>query len=398
MTLDRIGIGIVGTGFLAETRARCYARVAGKARLAAVCSREPVKATDWAARHGIAEISKSYDDLLARDDVAMVDLCVPNHLHRPFTERAARAGKHVVCTKPLTAYVGQDLPEEISDEAIAKRPREEMLAVVTQDAQAMVDACDAAGVRLMYGENWVYAPGMRRAAAMTAASDGVILEMRGFESHMGSHSPYAKRWRHTGGGALLRLGAHPIGAMLHLKTAEGIRLQGRAIKPVAVTAEVADLTKNAALTASNTRIATGWHDVENWGSVIIHFEDGSRGLAWGSDNLLGGMESRLTILASNHHLEVNLSPHDLVRAYASTPGTFQGAYIMEKCDTDAGWTTPLPDEDWTSGHAAMCEDFVDALREGREALADGRLGLEVTRLVYAAYLSAERGARVTLEP
>ena len=78
--------------------------------------------------------------------------------------------------------------------------------------------------------------------------------MRGWESHSGSHSEYSMRWVHAGGGALLRLGAHPIGAMLYLKREEGMRRDGAPILPVAVSAEVADLTQNGALDDENCRV------------------------------------------------------------------------------------------------------------------------------------------------
>ena len=89
---------------------------------------------------------------------------------------------------------------------------------------------------------------------------GTIVDMRGGEIHKGSHSPYSRLWRHTGGGALLRLGAHPIGTMLWLKRPEGLRLRGQATKVVSVTAEVADLSRAA--NGAACEIATGWHDVE----------------------------------------------------------------------------------------------------------------------------------------
>ncbi|NJN96304.1 MAG: hypothetical protein HC875_20415 [Anaerolineales bacterium] len=69
---------------------------------------------------------------------------------------------------------------------------------------------------------------------------------------------------------------------------------------------------------------------------------------------------------------------------------------MEKTSTSAGWSTPLPDEDWSSGHLAMCQDFVAAVAENRPARADGQLGLEVIRVIYAAYLAAATGQRVEL--
>ena len=386
MTMTReqvVGVGIVGAGFLAETRARCYGRL-GSARLAAVTSRRKERAADYAERHGVPVVCDDLEAMLARDDVQMVDLCVPNLLHRPMAVAAAEAGKHVVCTKPLAAYLGQDLGD---DEDVGAVDRRRMLEVAVADAEAMVEAAAAAGVQLMYGENWIYAPSIVRAAGLLERSGGAVLEMHGWECHSGSHSEYSKVWRNTGGGALLRLAAHPIGAMLQIKAP---------CRPVSVTAEVADLSQVAEGAGADMRLATGWKDVENWGVATIAFDDGSRAVAHGSDNLLGGMQSKLRIRASNCYFDCNLTPHDLVRAYAPSEDVFGDAYIMEKIDGGSGWTTPLPDEDWSSGHADMCADFVAAVRDGRPALSDGELGRDVTRVVYGAYVSAAEGRRYDL--
>ncbi|MFH0945393.1 MAG: Gfo/Idh/MocA family oxidoreductase [Planctomycetota bacterium] len=391
----RAGIGIVGAGFLAETRARCYARAGGG--IVAVVDLVEEVAGRFASRHGISKVCGDLEEMLARDDVDAVDLCVPNFLHRPMAEQAARAGKHVICTKPLTAYVGQYLEEGSADSEISSVDRATMLAVATADARAMTDAARRGGVRLMYGENWIYSPSIVRARRLLAASRGPILEMRGWESHSGSHSPFAKLWRHSGGGALLRLASHPIGAMLHLKREEGLAKAGKPIRPVAVSAEVADLSAVERLDQGAAFVATGWKDVENWGCAVISFEDGSRGVAFGSDNMLGGMESRLEVLSADSHLKCNLSPNNLLQAYAPSDEVFGEQYIMEKTHTSAGWSTPMPDEDWTSGHQAMCEDFLSSLAEDRPPVSDGELGAEVVRVVYAAYLAASEGRRVALD-
>lgn len=394
----QVRIGMIGAGFLAETRARCYAQVHGcDARIVAVAARTQESAQAYAERHKVPHVYTDYRALLERDDVDVVDLCIPNHLHRPVTEAAAHAGKHVICTKPLTAYVGQDLPPSADDSAVSGQDRATMLAIATEDAQAMVEATDKAGVHLMYGENWIYAPSIQRAAGLIQRSQGAILEMRGGECHNGSHSPFSKIWRYTGGGALIRLGAHPVGAMLHLKRMEGVWRDGVPIRPVAVSAEVGDLTQVPAVAQSeHPWIVTGWQDVENWAALIITFADGSRGVVYASDAVLGGMESRLEIFLSNGQFKCNLSPHDLLQAYAPDASVLGDAYIMEKASTSAGWSTPLPNEDWSSGHLAMCQEFVTAVAEGRPAQADGHLGLDVTRVIYAAYLAADRGMRVEL--
>lgn len=379
--MKSLGVGLVGTGFLAETRARCWKRVHGiGVERVAVASRELEGAEAFAAEHDFGRAAR-LEALLADPAIDLVDLCVPNRVHRELTERAAAAGKHVLCTKPLTAYWGQGLGEAPSAEAVAGADRSTMLHEAVEDAAAMVDACEVAGVRLFYGENWIYSPSIQRAASLTAASQGRLLEMRGWESHSGSHSEYSKDWRHTGGGALLRLGAHPIGAMLWLKRREGLRLRGAPTRAVAVTGEVARLGEADS------------PGVESWGMCVLHFDDGTRGTVFGSDAMLGGMQSRLTLLGSDHHLDCNLSPHDQLRAYAPTDGTFGQEYVMEKVDGQAGWSTPIPDEDWSSGQQGLLQAVAEDCVHARVPESDGPLGVEVTRAVYAAYLSAEEGRR-----
>jgi predicted dehydrogenase len=390
----RIGIGLVGTGFLAATRARCYGALAGRAAIVAVAARTPARTAEFARRWDIPR-AIDFESLLADPTVEMVDLCVPNALHRPLCEAAAAAGKHVVCTKPLSAYVGQDLATGHGDAEVASRDRRAMAALATAEAQSMVDAARSFGVQLMYGENWLYAPSIRRAAELLERADSTILDLRGGEAHSGSHSPYSRSWRHTGGGALLRLGSHPIGAMLHLKAAEGRRRRGTPIRPVAVVADVADPQRS--IEPSRTAyVARGFVDVESHGTTLIEFDDGSRGNAWGSDTMLGGMESRLDIQASNLRLTCNLSPNDMLRSYAPDVAVLADTYLMEKVSTTAGWNSAIPDEDFCSGQLAMCADFVAALAEGRPAIADGELGLEVVKVVYASYVAAAEGRRVRL--
>jgi predicted dehydrogenase len=310
------------------------------------------------------------------------------------TEAAAAAGKHVICAKPLTAFDGSSLNGSLEPSSVA---RATMLRAATANAAAMVEATRAAGVQLLYGENWVYAPSIAKADRLATASGGAILEMRGGECHSGSHSPYSKQWRTAGGGALLRLGVHPIGAMLHLKRQEGLRRWGRPIRPKTVIAEVGDLTRTPGFEAEARHfVGTGWVDVENWASAVLTFDDDTRGIVWASDAVLGGMESTLQVLLSNAHIKCNLSHTRLVEAFAPDASVFGSEYLLEKLETSAGWSPPAPDEDWAQGHRQMIQDFVSALAEGRAPLADGALGLDVIRVVYAAYVAAEEGRRVDL--
>ena len=370
-----IKVAIIRTGFLAETRARCWRRVFGPKVECVVASRDEAKAAAFAKTHALAGAC-TIDAALANRAVTLVDLCVPNRAHRELCERAASARKHVLCTKPLTAFHGQGMPADASAHAVAGASRATMLARVVDDADAMVAACARAGVRLYYGENWCFAPAIVRARALAAASGGAIVEMRGWESHSGSHSAYAKDWRHTGGGALLRLGAHPIGAMLWLKRG--------AARVVSVSAEVRE---QPGLTEASP---------ESWGACTLKFDDGSVGAAYGSDHMLGGMQSHLTVLGPAFRFECALSPVNMLRAYAPRDGAFGGEYIMEKVDGQAGWSTPMPDEDWTSGQQGLVQSVAESLAGDAAPACDGELGAEVARVIYSAYLSAADGRRVTL--
>jgi predicted dehydrogenase len=394
----RLGIGLVGTGFLAHTRARCWARVHG-ASVTAVVGRRADSADAFIRdrRSRDSGPRSELDRLLADPGVDVVDVCVPNALHRDITIAAARAGKHVICTKPLSAYVGQDLGKAARDDQVSGADPERMGRVAVEEGRTMVEAAEQAGIFLCYAENWIYAPSIVRAAQLLDESGAVLLEMRGGESHSGSHSDYSKLWRNTGGGALLRLGAHPIGVMLHLKRREGLRRLGRPIEPIAVQADVADLSRVEGLDPTRIAIATGWRDVENWGQATITFEDGSRGVAWGSDNRLGGMRSEMELMAADSAWQCNLSPTDQLRAYAPNEAVFGESYLIEKQSTTAGWSTPMADEDWSSGQLGMCQAFADAIGRGEAPASDGSLGVEVTRLVYAAYASAREGRRVEIE-
>jgi hypothetical protein len=104
----------------------------------------------------------------------------------------------------------------------------------------------------------------------------------------------------------------------------------------------------------------------------------------------------LEIYMSNALFKCNLSPNNMLNAFSPDAAVFGEEYLMEKVETKAGWNTPMPDEDWTSGHLAMCQAFVEAVSKGEPAKTDGRLGLEVVKAVYSAYVSAVEGCRVEL--
>jgi len=390
---EGLRVGLVGAGFAARLHARAYRHLGDlNVRVAAVASSGSTRAAALARDFDIADLC-SFDDLLTRPDIAIIDLCVPNSLHAPLAIAAAEAGKHVICEKPLTGYFGG----AGAAEPVGATAKARMLGEAVASAEAMIAAAQEHSVMLMYAENWVYAPAVQRALSLSRDARGTILEIRAEESHSGSHASYAREWRLAGGGALIRLGAHPLGAALYIKRQEGLARDGRPIGVRSVTAEVSDVTRVPAFQAEETKwLATGWQDVETWATAILTFEDGTHATIVSSDAVLGGLTDRLELYLSNARVACDLTHNSLVQAYAPDPGVFASTYLAEKLETKAGWSYPSIDEDLMLGYPQELRDFCSAVIEGRAPLSDGQLGLEVVRATYAAYRSAEEGVRVML--
>ncbi len=112
--MRRLNAAIVGCGWVADWHARdglvqipeCYS-------IAACCDANPIKAREFADRYAIANVLTSFEDLLRRPDVDVVAICTPPSLHYEMVVAALKAGKHVVCEKPLTSSL------ELTDKMIA---------------------------------------------------------------------------------------------------------------------------------------------------------------------------------------------------------------------------------------------------------------------------------------
>src|SRR5271165_1289352 len=242
-----------------------------------ICSRTRESGDALARESRLAFVTDDYASLLARDDIDVVDICVPPALHHDFAIRAADAGKHIIMEKPLTGYFGvAGDPEPIG----TRVPRARMRDGARNNATAVLEAVRRNGVKFCYAENWIYAPPIEKMRRLIAASKGAILELRAEENHSGSNSVFSRDWKSTGGGALLRMGVHSVGALLHMKQWEGHLRLGKGIQPVSVLADTADLVHSHASERAKEASANQWIsanpvDVENWANLVIGFEDGT---------------------------------------------------------------------------------------------------------------------------
>ena len=239
--MERVSIGMIGAQFAARFHMNSLAKLRGvKVDVVAVASQHLDHAEAFAGMYGIPDYYDDYRRLLERKDIDIVDLCIPTDLHAEFSIEAARAGKHVICEKPLTGYFGKDRAEELVGFAVGK---ELMLKEALDDCNRGKRAVEENGVKFMYAENWVYAPPLVKLKSLIKASGGTVMDIRAEQSHSGSQAPYSRRWKTSGGGALMRLGAHPVGGVLHLKHYEGMLKQGKPIRVKSITAEVGQHAK-----------------------------------------------------------------------------------------------------------------------------------------------------------
>jgi len=385
--MEKIGIGMVGARFAAELHVKNYEKLRGvKLEILAVCSKSRESGEAFARRYGIPSVYTDYRQMLERKDIQAVDLCISTDLHHLMAIQAAEAGKHIICEKPLTGYFGD-----------GKTPRQKMVQGALKNASDVVKAVERGKVKFCYAENFVYAPPVLKLKSLMKACQGTVLDIRAEESHSGSHAVYSREWKTSGGGSLMRLGSHPIGAVLHLKHYEGMIKLGRPIRATSVIGDVGFLTKMEAFRKEPKKwMVDSWVDVEDWAAAVITFEDGSKATVHSTDVSLGGVKNLIRVYLSNAVAQININPNNSLVVYSPEGNIFGSEYITEKVETKAGWQFPSPDEDWMRGYPQELEDFIQAMIEDREPISGLDLAYETVKVIYGAYLSAETGRKVEL--
>jgi predicted dehydrogenase len=322
--------------------------------------------------------------------VDVVHVNTPPYAHEAVSVAALAADKHVICEKPLTGYFGDGSPDFHWDRADKEVALQEALASVERIRQAE----SRSRGRLMYAENWVYAPSVQKEREILEKTGGQILWIHGEEAHSGSHSvdyAYAAR---CGGGVLIGKGCHPLTAALYLKRVEGRVHAGRPIRPKAVSARTHAITKIPALRDAG-HIRRDYYDIEDFSLIHVVFEDDTIATVFASDIVLGGIHNWLEICANNHRTICNINPNTAMQTYNPREEYFQDIYVVEKIGTKQGWACTSPEEDWFTGYPQEIEAFYRCAAYGDEIESGIDLGADTISTIYSAYVSAARqGAQV----
>jgi len=195
--IKEIGIGLLGYAFMGKAHANGYKRMPfffypppAIPRLVAICGRTEEAVAEAAKRFGFETYYTDWKKLIADEKVEIVDNCLPNNMHAEPCIAAAEAGKNVLCEKPLAATL--------------------------EDAKAMYEAVEKAGVKNMTAFNYRFVPAIRLAKKLIEEGYiGKILQYRAVylqEWIMDPNFPLVWRLRKSvsGSGALGDLGAHII--------------------------------------------------------------------------------------------------------------------------------------------------------------------------------------------
>jgi predicted dehydrogenase len=386
-----IRVGLVGCGFVAELHMYAFRRVYGvDVEVAAVAARgDPV--VEFASRHNIARVYRSFADLIADGAIDVVDICTPPNLHAEMIVAAMQAGKHVICEKPFAGYFGRDGDTQPIGKHV---PKALMYQRVLEEMDNTRAAIERTGKLFMYAEDWVYAPAVTKMAEIIRATKDKILFMKGEESHSGSHAAHAAQWAMTGGGSLIRMGCHPLSAVLYLKQIEA-KARGETIRVASVTCDVGNVAAGLK-PEERTYIKANPVDVEDWGTLTATFSDGTKATVFSGDMIMGGVRNLIETYTSGGSLFANITPNNHLMSYQTSEEKLASVYITEKVDRKTGWQYVCIEEEWTRGYVQEIQDFMECVATGRQPLSDLALAFETIRVNYAGYWAAEEGRRVML--
>jgi predicted dehydrogenase len=343
--MDSIGIGIIGSQFVAELHAEAFKRVSG-AEVVAVASPTQAHAKTFAEKHHIANWFTDYHALLRQRDIQIVSLCLPNDLHCQATLDAARAGKHVICEKPLCMNL--------------------------HEAEQMIAACKDGGVQLMYAEELCFTPKYVRAKQLVdEGALGKVYLVKQSEKHFGPHSDWFWNVDRSGGGVLLDMGCHGI---------EFARwILGRP-KATAVYGQCGTYVHKDKTRGDDNTI------------LLIEFENNAIALIEESWARLGGMDDRAEIYGTQGVTYADLLHGNALETYSEVGY----GYAVEKAPTTKGWTFTMFEEIWNYGFPQEMQHFVDCIRYNRAAAVTGEDGKAVLEIILAAYASAGTDKKIAL--
>ena len=332
-------ISMLGTGLIGSFYTTALHGQRSKDRVVHVYSRNKSRAKEFAGKYNVPAWTDDMDEAISGSESDVVIVALPNFLHKQAILKAVKAGKAVLCTKPL--------------------------AMNGAEAKEILEEVEKAGVFHGYLEDLVYTPKTLKALkSVKEGALGRILWTRSREAHPGPHSDWFWEPEKSGGGALIDMGCHCIEI--------GRNFVGKDIRPLEVMCW-AD-TQVKPIDAEDH--ALGWVKYEN--GAIGQFE-----VSW---TYRGGMDLRDEVAGTEGTLRLD---HFLRTGFEMYTSGEQDAYVAEKAESESGWLFPVGDEVNALGYTDMFTDMFEAMENGKAPMETFYDGYIVNCIMDACYRSAK---------
>ena len=369
MSTSPINVGIVGTRFMGRAHSNAYLR-AGQffdlprpPQLQAACGRNEARLTNFARQFGWQQTYTDYEQMIAEADIDVVDISTANDTHLPIALAAARAGKHILCEKPIARNVAE--------------------------AHQMHEAVQAAGVTGMMVFNYRFLPALALVKRMI--NEGKLGTIRHFNAVYYQDwlvdESFPINWRHSveqsGSGAHGDMNAHIVDLARHLVG-----------EFEAVTGEQQVFVKERPIENSND---TGTVTADDATSFLARFQNGAVGsfcatrMATGRKNFL-----RLEIFGSRGSVNFNLERLNELEYYnfdaAAGYQGFQRILVTEATHPYiSAWWPPGHIIGWEHTFVHMVAHLMKSISEEQPVYPNFYDGLQCQRVLDAVSTSSQTG-------
>jgi predicted dehydrogenase len=371
--MKKIGIVLAGYGGIGRIHTLAlrqlpviYPDSASDFELVGICMRSEEKARRAADEAGCPKWYGSYQEVLEDEEIGIVDLVTPNHLHLGMIEEALRAGKHVLCEKPLSVTRGE--------------------------AEAIVKAVRSSRASLGMIFNYRFVPALLKAKEMMDRSLlGRIYSFRGEYYHTGYQNPGRPlTWRmdfsKSGGGALVDMGVHVIDLARYLL---GDFDSVQAVTETYITER--PLEKGSKQTGKVTVDDAAW--------MNVRMKNGSVGSIEVSRFATGALDDlNFTVYGEKGALRFSLMDANFLYWFDSTVNSPDpGIPGWQRLETGQGYPgakipNPRSIVGWTRFHAENLHRYIRSVKEGASFSPNELDGYEAQAVLEAAYESAESGS------
>ena len=252
----KLRVALVGLGSYATNNLLPGIQKSQMCELAGIVTGTPAKKAAWMAKHNLLEKNcynyENFDEIKNNPDIDAVYIVLPNSMHKEYTLRAAKAGKHVICEKPMSVSV--------------------------KESHEMIKACKAAGVTLTIGYRLHYEPFTNE--VMRLARDKDFGKIKFVDTKFAWRNRDIKAWRmnykYSGGGAFMDVGIYCINASRYATGEEPISVTAQEIKTEPEIYRDIEETMQWELKFPSGAVARGMSSYAfNAHKLAIHYENGN---------------------------------------------------------------------------------------------------------------------------